>query len=218
MRRRCVVLGGGGHAKVVIDTLRSGKTYTPVAVTDVKRGGKVAGIPVVGDDGVLADLLRKGIRYFIVGVGGVPDNRPRADLFERGTAAGLRPATAIHASAAVSRDAVIGAGTVVFPRAVVNIGAQVGRNVIVNSAALVEHDVRIGDHVHVCPGAILCGGVEVETGAFIGAGAVVKQHVRIGARAVVGAGAVVLRDVPPDLCVIGVPAVAVNKIRRDRSS
>jgi UDP-perosamine 4-acetyltransferase len=207
MRPACVILGGGGHAKMVLDALRGEGKYRPVGVTDPKAvAGDALGIPVLGDDRVLPELKKRGIRRFVVGVGGVADNRVRAGVYRTGCAAGLRPVAAVHPSALIAAGAKVGPGTVVLPRAVVNPGGEVGANVIVNTAAVVEHDARIADHAHVAPGAILCGGVEVGEGAFIGAGAVVRQGVRIGAWAVVGAGSVVLKDVPAGGRVAGVPA------------
>ncbi len=206
MSRACVVLGAGGHAKVVLETLRKEGKCKPVGLTDLRAKGKLLGVPILGDDSVLPGLRKKGTRAFVVGVGGVPDNHPRAAVFQHGLDAGLTPISTVHPSAVVSPSASVGAGTMILARALVNAGAEIGRNVIVNSAAVVEHDVRIADHAHVCPGAVVCGEARIGEGAFVGAGAVVIQGVRIGAWAVVGAGAVVVRDVPDAGRVVGAPA------------
>jgi UDP-perosamine 4-acetyltransferase len=212
MKPGCVVIGGGGHATMVLEALRLQGKVRIVGVTDPDRGRKsVAGVPVLGDDGILDQARRLKIRCFSVGVGSVGDNRPRAQLYRRAIESGLKPVQAIHPSAVVSPRATVGPGTMIFPRAVVNPGSELGANVIVNSAAVVEHDVRIADHAHVCPGAVLCGGVHVGEGAFIGAGAVVIQGVRIGAWAVVAAGAVVHKDVPEGGRVAGIPARPMGK-------
>lgn len=205
--RRCVVLGGGGHAKMVIEVLRCEGKVELAGVTDLRGGtGAVLGAPILGDETLIPGLARKGIHWFVVGVGGVPDNRPRSELYRRACGAGLKPLFTIHPSAVVAKSATIGPGTVVMPGVVINPDALLGANVIVNTRAVVEHDARIGDHVHVCPGAVLCGGCEVGQGAFIGAGAVLRQGVRVGDWSVVAAGAVVLTDVPPGGRVAGVPA------------
>jgi UDP-perosamine 4-acetyltransferase len=208
MRRECVVLGGGGHAKVVLETLIQEGRYRPIGVTDVRiRKGMLMGVPYLGDDKVLTEVRKKGTRFFVVGVAGVPDNRARAALFQKGIRAGLSPLTTIHPSAVVSKSATIAAGSVVLPRTVINPDCVIGTNVIVNTGAVVEHDVQIADHAHVCPGSVLCGSVKVGEGAFVGAGSVVIQGIRIGAWAVVGAGATVRTDVPDAARVAGVPAV-----------
>lgn len=206
---RCLLLGGGGHARVLIDGLLESGAARPVAILDAdpaKHGTEIYGVPVLGGDEVLAQVMAQGVRHFLVGLGGVQDNQPRRRLYEKALAAGLIPLTFRHPTAFQSPRAAVGQGTQLFPLCAVNAGASLGQNVIVNSQALVEHDCQVADHVHVASGARLCSTVRVGTGAHIGAGAVVKQLVSIGQWAVVGAGAVVLADVPAGARVGGVPA------------
>ena len=210
---RCVILGGGGHASVLLDALLLAGTATPVAVLDTnpeRHGRTVLGVPVIGDDRRLAALAADGVTHFVVGVGGVRDNQPRRRLFERACASGLRPLTVVHPRAVVSAWAEVGGGSALMPGAIVNAGARLGVNVIVNSGAVVEHDCRVGNHVHVATGARLCSTVQVGDGAHVGAGAVVRQLLTIGRAAVVGAGAVVVEDVADEAVVVGVPARSVT--------
>jgi UDP-perosamine 4-acetyltransferase len=196
--RRCVILGGGGHARVLIDCLRASKEAVPVAIVDANEllwGTTILGVQVVGGDEKLKEMRDQGVSRFAVGLGGTKDNGPRRTLFERAMALGFRPVSVRHPSAICSPSAEIGAGSVLYPRSVVNACAKLGMNVIVNTGAIVEHDCVIGDHAHISTGAVLCGAVTVGDMAHIGAGAVVRQNQRIGARAVVGAGATVVEDV-----------------------
>ena len=205
-RPRCVVLGGGGHARVLIDCLLEANEATPVAVVDVDRsvwGTQIYGVEIVGGDDQLAVLRRRGITKFVVGLGGTRDNGPRRRLFERAIAAGFQPIVVRHPSAVCSRWAEIGAGSVLYPHSVVNAGVKLGLNVIVNSGAIVEHDCVIGDHAHLAPGAVVNGAVVVGEMAHVGAGSVIKQGLRIGEAAVVGAGATVVSDVAPGTVVVG---------------
>jgi UDP-perosamine 4-acetyltransferase len=210
--KKCVVLGGGGHAKGVIDAILLSGGRPPAAVTDPDRSlGKVLEVPVVGGDDELPRLMKRGVAHFVVGLGGAPGTRPRAKLFLKALEMGLRPLTVVHPKASVAKSAALGEGTVVLAMAAVNPLAWVGRNAIINTGALVEHDAHVGDHAHLAPGSRLLGGVRVGEGAFVGAGAVVKEGVRIGAWSVVGAGAVVLRDVPDKATVVGIPARILKK-------
>lgn len=204
-----IILGGGGHARVLIESLYPSGLAENVCVLDKDRslwGKDLLGVPVLGGDELLPELVHQGATHFVVGLGSVGDNRPRQRLFELGLSAGLIPLTIIHPAAIFSKWAKMGAGTVIFPGAVVNTDAFLGVNVIVNTGAIVEHDCVIGDHVHVATGSRLCGAVQVANGAHIGAGATIREGVSIGAGAVVGAGALVLKDVEPGTVVVGVPA------------
>lgn len=204
MPRRCVILGGGGHARVVLEALRASKAAIAIGIADPALKGAVDGLEVLGGDEILKTLPTGTL--FVVGLGAVRDNRPRRLLFEKALACGLKPLTVIHPSAIVSPSAVLEPGCVVLPRAVVNAGARVGANAVINTGAIVEHDCVVLAHAHVASGAILCGRVRVGTLAHVGAGAVVRQGATIGTAAVVGAGAVVVRDVAAASLVVGAPA------------
>ena len=204
-----VGFGAGGHAKVVIEIIRSMQEYEVVGLLEAQQslwGTNILGVEVLGDDSLMDELRGRGIRHAFIGLGTVADARPRRQLYEKVSGSGFDIVSAIHAAAIVSSSATIGLGPTIMAGAVINAKAVIGNNVIVNTGAIVEHDCLIGDHSHVATGARLAGGVHVGPGAHIGIGAVVRQELRIGAGAIVGAGAVVVRDVPDDSTVIGVPA------------
>ncbi|MGH7257371.1 MAG: NeuD/PglB/VioB family sugar acetyltransferase [Nitrospiraceae bacterium] len=206
---RCVILGGGGHAAVVIEALMLGGRTMPWVVLDSNEalwGKELSGVSIRGGDELLPDLKQEGVEGFVVGLGGTGDNGPRRHLFARAQMAGLRPLTVHHPSAVYSSSALVGEGTVILAGSIVGVHARIGRNVIINSGAIVEHDCIIGDHVHIASGAVLASTVCVEEGAHIGAGAVIRQRIKVGAGAVVGAGSVVIRDVASGQTVVGVPA------------
>ena len=207
-RLRCIILGGGGHARVLVDMLMLLDTFSLVGILDANRqrwGDELMGVPVLGGDEQIESIADQ-VDVFVVGLGGAGDNRPRQKLYTLGREHGLEPVTLIHPRAIVSRWANLGAGCQVLPAAVINANASLGQNVIINSGAIVEHDCVIGDHVHIATGAKLCSAVNVDQAAHIGAGATVRQLIRIGAESLVGAGAVVVTDVPPQARVFGVPA------------
>jgi len=206
---RCIILGGGGHACVLIDCIQESSLAEIEGALDAdfsRRGQKVLDVPILGDDELLAGLAARGVTHFAVGLGGVGDNGPRRRLFELGCSCSLIPLTVRHPSAVVSRWASIGPGCQLLPGSIVNAGATLGKNVIVNSGAIVEHDCVVGDHVHIATGAKLASTVWVGVGAHVGAAATVRQCIRIGEGATVGAGGVVVKDVEPGVVVAGVPA------------
>lgn len=210
----CVILGGGGHAAVVIDALKSSGSGGRLAVLDsdeTKWGKELLDVPVLGGDSLLSRLAAGGVRFFVVGLGGAGDNVPRKRLFELGISCGLDPLRIVHPAAVCSGWAEIGSGSVLMAGSIVNARSFLGVNVIVNSGAVVEHDCRVEDHVHLATGSRLAANVRVGAGAHVGVGASVRQGVKIGEEAVIGAGSVVVRDVYPRSTVVGVPAKAMDR-------
>lgn len=210
----CVILGGGGHARVVMDCLKTMNGITVCGILDNNtklRHKKISGAPVLGNDNLLKSLSNKNVKYFVVGVGGMTDSDIRRKLYQKGVSAGLEPLSVIHSTAFLSAEAKAGPGCQFFAKSAVNPGSVLGKGVIVNTSAIVEHDCRLGDFSHAASGAKLGGGVHLGAGAFVGMGAVVKQGVSIGSGAVVGAGAVVVKNVAKNTVVAGVPARILKK-------
>ena len=208
-----VVLGGGEHARVVIDAARSQGDRWVVQGFVAPEAGEAAtpDVPWLGDDATLEarlqDLAPDDRPWLVLGFGGGETTgalAARTATTERFTDA--RWATIVHATAWVSPSAKLEQGVVVLAGAVVNTGAHVLHHAIVNSAAVVEHDVVIGAGSHVAPGAVIGGGTHVHGHAFIGLGARVRDHIEIGAGAVVGMGAVVVESIEPGATVVGIPA------------
>lgn len=205
----CVILGGGGHARVLIDCMQAAGIADRLVILDQdgsRWGHEIQGVPILGGDDLLSQLVERGMRHFAVGVGSTGDNGPRRRLFELGVSLKSTPVIVVHPHAVCSRSASIGPGAQLFAGSIVNAGAAVGANVIVNTGAIIEHDCVVGDHAHIATGARLSGTVRVGFAAHVGAGATVRQCITIGDRAIVGAGAVVVDDVEPGSIVAGVPA------------
>lgn len=211
MTEPILLVGGGGHAKVVIDALRrAGRSLLGVVDPSLELGDSVLGVPVVGDDATVVTYDPDSIRL-ANGVGSTGRSNRRRHVFERLVRYGYSFVNVIHPAATVTAAQPECHGIQVMAGAVVQTGSVLGRNVLVNTKASVDHDCDVGEHVHIGPGATVCGGVTIETGAFIGAGAVITPGVRVGRDAVVGAGSVVLHDVQPGTTVAGVPARVIRR-------
>lgn len=214
MQTRSVILGGGGHAGVLLDVLLDIKTIEIVGILDqnqAKWGTSLYGVKVLGGDEQLRKLLDEGVDSFIVGLGGARNNNPRAALYVKGRQSGLHPINVIHPKAIISKRVTLQEGVQVLGGAIINAGVRIGVNVLANTGAIIEHDCDIGDHVHIATRATLAGGVKVGARAHLGAGATIRQGIRIGEAAVVGAGAVVVSDVEPGSVVVGVPARPIEQ-------
>ena len=194
-----VVLGAGGHAKVVAETAGL-LGYDVRAFVD--EGGTRVGIDVHGIP-VVANLEAAPEYPVAFGIG---DNAARLGRYGALIASGRSVVTLVHPNAVVSRTVEIGPGTLILAGVVVNSDVNIGAAVVLNTSCSADHDCRIGDGAHLAPGSRLAGGVTVGIGAFVGMGTMVLPSRTIGAWAVCGAGSVVVEDVQPDRTVKGVPA------------
>ncbi|MFN4034210.1 MAG: acetyltransferase [Fimbriimonadales bacterium] len=207
MSKSLIVLGAGGHAKVVISTAHA-LGYAVSALYDdapEKQGTTILGAPVMGSIEQFAENDDPKVMYFIA----VGDNRARKRIYSRKPNASW--ATLIHPHAWIHSSVKIASGTLVCAGVVIQPDAVIGQHCIINTTASVDHDCSLSDFVHIGPGARLTGGVKVEEGSLLGAGCVVLPGVCVGAWSVVGAGAVVLDDVPSGVIVAGVPARIISE-------
>lgn len=205
-----ILIGAGGHGKVVLDIVRAQGRYNPIGVVDDDpslEGTAVGGVPIVGSGHHLPRLRQQKVRYAIVAIG---DNRARLEYAAVLREQGFELVNAIHPTAFVSPTAQIGVNVVIAPNATVITEARLADSVTVNTAAVVDHECEIAEGVHVGPGVHLAGRVRVGMGAFIGLGANVIERRTVGEYAMVGAGAVVIQDVPDHATVVGVPARTVR--------
>lgn len=211
MSKPIIVLGRGGHAKVVIDSLLSGSIpVTGIVDRDpVAVGDSIYGVPVIGGDELVFSFPYDEIKL-VNGLGSIALPLARTRLFESFAASGYSFANVIHPSAIIASDAELGEGCQIMAGAVIQPGCRLGCNVIINTRVAVDHDCTIGDHVHLAPGVTLSGGVTVSEGVHIGTGATVIQGVHIGSGSLIAAGAVVIHDIPSDSTAIGVPARVVQ--------
>ncbi|SSC12123.1 putative acetyltransferase EpsM [Mesotoga infera] len=203
-----ILVGGGGHCKVVISIIKKLDTFNIAGISDLKEnlGKEVLGIETRYTDDQLEELHDKGIKYAFVTLGSVgnPDNRIR--LFEMLKQTGFEIPVIISKDAIVDESVEIEEGTVIMPGAIINPGTKIGKNCIINTGAVIDHDCMIGDHVHIAPGVTLSGSVKIGSSSHIGTGASVIHGIEIGSRVIVGAGSVVVNTIQDNKKVMGVPA------------
>lgn len=207
MNLPAIVIGAGGHACVVADTLCAAGMEL-LGFTDSNPdlwGSRLLGQPVLGDDEVL-ERYSVGDVILANGIGSVDSLEMRRRVFARLHQRGFGFATVVHPKAVIAGNVELREGAQIMAGAILQTNVVVQENTIVNSGAIVDHDCRIGTHCHIGPGCTLSGGVSVEADVHIGTGASVIQGVHIGRGALIAAGAVVITDVAQSSRVMGVPA------------
>jgi sugar O-acyltransferase (sialic acid O-acetyltransferase NeuD family) len=202
-----VIVGAGGHGREVLDVVeamnqRESAFEVLGFLDDTSDGGDVLARRGVGVVGTVADLASAEADY-LVAIGS-PEVRRRVDSIAAQW--GLRAAIAVHPSATIGSDIVLGPGSVVTAGVRLTTNIRLGRHVHLNVNATVSHDCRLDDYVTVNPGARACGNVTLGEGVTLGAGATVIPGRTVGAWTVVGAGAVVVHDLPARVTAVGVPA------------
>jgi sugar O-acyltransferase (sialic acid O-acetyltransferase NeuD family) len=199
MERALVVIGSGGHAKVVIATAQAaGFSVTAVVDDEPGRWGhRVLGVPVAGPT---ASTLEDPEALAVLAIGA---NRARQ---VRARGARCRFATIVHPGAIVHPSVRFGDGSVVFAGAVIQPDAAIGGHAIINTGASIDHDCVLGDFVHIAPGVRLAGSVTLGDGVMLGIGTVAIPGSRVGAWTTVGAGAAILGELPENVIAIGTPA------------
>ncbi|MGE3549976.1 MAG: acetyltransferase [Geobacter sp.] len=207
-----LVLGGGGHAKVLIDALLSASTVIAGIIDPdpLLAGARVLGVPVLGGDAIVTKFPA-GEVLLVNGLGSVGPPLRRKQLFEQFKEQDYRFATVIHPSAIIACDAELGEGVQIMAGTIIQPGCRIGTNTIINTKASVDHDCIIGDHAHIAPGVTLSGGVLVGNASHIGTSATVIQSIKIGESSIVGAGAVVVKDVTAGTTVVGVAAKEIQR-------
>ncbi|MCO5141918.1 MAG: acetyltransferase [Oligoflexia bacterium] len=211
MSKKYIVLGAGGHAKVLIDLMKkSNLEIEGVLDLDVsKRGSNILGVPILGDE---ENLKKRGPKtvFLVNGLGSIKNTEPREKLFKKYFDLGFDFPNIVHPSAVVAEDVSFGFGVQIMAGVVVQSGTCLGNNVILNTRVSIDHDCNIADHVHIAPGCVLSGDISVGLGSHIGVGATIIQGVSVGSNALIGAGAVVLKNIKDKEVVVGVPARALN--------
>lgn len=206
-----VILGSGGHAKVLAETLHLlGRPMLGTVGPDASNA--VQGLPYLGTDDELFSRSVTTVEL-VCGLGSVRRPSLRATVMQRFLESGFSFVSVIHPSATIAASARLEIGVQVMAGAIVSSGASLEQGVLVNTGAIVDHDCVVGEYSHIATGARLAGGVRIGACCHVGAGATIIQDLTVGPNSVVGAGAVVIRDVPDSESVVGVPARQMGRAK-----
>jgi len=205
-----VLLGMGGHAKVLLDSMRECGMTVRGFINPVNTDAP-DGVEYLGDDERFRSDYSPSSVDLVNGLGSVRNTQARGDIFNQFKACGYRFASVIHPSAVISSTARLGEGVQVMAGVVIQTGVRCGDNVLMNTRSMIDHDCRVGTHSHIASGSVVSGNVNVGENVHVGAGSTIIQGINIGEASVIAAGAVVICDVPECTTVAGVPAHRIEK-------
>ena len=208
MKKKFIILGAGGHGRVVAEVLLLSDNELLGFVDNNKKLMHRAqdNLKILGTDDVIINNFDPSIVFLANGIGSIGNLTSRREIYERFSKHGYRFVSLRHPSAVLSPKAKKEIGVQIMAGAILQSEVYIGQNTIINTGAIIEHDCVIGRHCHIGPGAVLSGNVSVGDSTHIGTGACIIQGIKIGSSVLVGAGAVVTKDIPDGTRVVGVPA------------
>lgn len=205
--RQAVVLGTGGHCRVVLSLLAAIKTHTVIQIIELgepRQGELIMGKSVTPAYKNINEFCGRADVDFFLAIG---DVNVRKIWWEKLMELGLSMPNLISPHANIDETADLGQGNVVCAKVFIGPCAKTGNNNLINTGAILEHEVNIGDHCHLAPASVIAGRSQISDLCFIGAGATIVDNVSISAGTTVGAGAVVISNIDQaNSVVVGVPA------------
>jgi len=211
-KKKIVLIGGGGHCKVVISILKKLDKFEIAGIVDnYKVGSLISGVKIIGTDDNLRDIYKSGIHCALITVGSTKDNTKRYKLFNIVREIGYEFPVIISPEAIVDESVKLDEGTVIMPGSIINIDSSIGKNCIINTGAIIEHDCKIENHCHIAPGVHISGAINLGELSFVGIGATIIQGIKIGENVTIGAGSVIIKDIPDNVIALGNPAKIIKR-------
>ena len=208
MSNPVIIIGNGGHASVLVETLLIQQREI-IGYTAPSKEKEFFDLPYLGTDDMIADNYNPNEVEFVLGLGTVTTSIVRKSIFLHFKSLEFSFANVIHPTAVISSSTQIGEGVQVMAGAILQPNVNIGDNSIINTGSIIDHDCQIGKHAHIAPGTTLSGGVRIGDGCHIGVGTSIIQGITIGHETTIGAGSVVVKDIVSGKTAYGVPAKEV---------
>jgi len=197
MSKNLVMLGSGGHAKVLFSLLqRKGlKLWGVISSNRLLDKNCFYGFNQISSDDEFIKKFSPEEFTLVNGIGSLPGLDARWLVAKKYHDAGFRFKTCIDNTSFVDNSVKLEEGVQILAGAIVQPGVSIGSQTIINTTASIDHDCKIGSNVHIAPGAVLSGEVVIEPMAHIGPGSIVSNGLLIKYGAIIGAGSSILRNV-----------------------
>lgn len=206
MSRGLVILGAGGHGKVIADiALKMNKWKEIFFLDNNLEDNSTMGIEIKGKTDAVSSYINK--HDIFVGIG---NNYVRKKIQLELEKMGASIPKLIHPSSIIGEQVQVECGTAIMAGVVINCSTKIGKGCIINTSATVDHDSLIEDFIHISPGVHLAGTVSVGQNTWFGIGSIVSNNINIIHECIIGAGAVVVNDIAEPGTYVGVPARRVK--------
>lgn len=209
---KIILVGGGGHCKVVTSILQEIDSFDIYGISDLKSklNNKILGVKINTTDEQLRDVFMKGVANAFITIGKIDNSATRHKLYNKVKNIGFKIPIIMSKHAMISQNVQIGDGTVIMPGAIINTGVKIGSNCIINSGVIIDHDCTIENDVHIAPGVTVSGDTFIGSNSFIGTGSNIIHGIIIGENVIVGAGSVVIKNISNNSKAYGIPAKQVK--------
>lgn len=206
MKKDLILIGAGGFAKSVIDSIDE-KRYNIIGFVDDIKSGTHLGYKILANK--LEDVENKEIYSYFIAIG---DNTKRTYWYNKIIENDLEIINVIDRTAILSTNITYGRGIFVGKLAIINSDVRIGENVILNTKSLLEHGVRVGNNSNISTNTAVNGDVQIGNNCFVGSSSVVNGQITIGDNSIIGSGSVVIKDIPKDVVVAGIPAKLIRRL------
>ncbi|WP_217586174.1 acetyltransferase [Lentibacillus saliphilus] len=204
-----IILGNGGHAKVITDILRFNNRDI-IGFTAPTEEVNYYDIQYLGGDNAVFQYNHRDV-HLVNGIGSTSSVIQRKALFEYFRRNNYVFSSVIHPNSTISSTVKLGEGVQIMAGAIIQPFAQVADNTIINTSVSIDHDTQIGSHCHIAPGVTISGSVSVGDASHVGAGSTIIQNVKVGNSTLIGAGSLVLKNIKSNSKAYGVPAKEVER-------
>ena len=195
MNKSVIIMGDGGHAKVLTDLLQLlARKIIGYTSTKFQKEEEFFGIKCLGNDSVIEDYAPEEIKL-VNAIAAMPRSDTRREIGDKMRKRGYQFATLIHPSAIVAKSVIIEEGVQIMAGSVIQSGTKIGIDSIINTNASIDHDCSIGKSVHIAPGVTMSGNVTIDDYAHVGTGTSIIQGIKIGKASIIAAGSVIYSDV-----------------------
>lgn len=209
MKKNLILIGAGGFAKSVIDSINE-KIYNITGFVDDIKSGTHLNYPIISNK--LENLENKDSYCYFIAIG---DNKKRTYWYNKIIENNLEVINVIDKTAILSSNITYGRGIFVGKLAIINSDVRIGENVIVNTKALLEHGVRVGHNSNISTNTVINGDVQIGKNCFIGSSSVINGQLIVGDNSIIGSGSVVIRDIEKNVVVAGIPTKIIRRIENE---